>query len=190
MPRRAILVIDMLEDFISGDLRCSRAERIVAPLERLLAAARSRGIPVVYANDAHLAGIDGELRLWGVHAMAGSDGARVTPSLAPQEGDYVLEKRRYSAFFQTGLHLLLRELNVDTLVLTGVQAHICLCHTAADAFYWNYHLEVPEDGAEAFDEDCYRLAFRWLKDMYGVGKTDVDAVIASMDRESAAKTAK
>ena len=183
MAKRAIIVIDMLNDFITGDLRCARAERIIPPLEELIKTARANDVPIIYANDAHLEAVDGELKLWGSHAMAGSKGAKVIPQLAPVNGDYVIEKRRYSAFFQTGLKLLLDELQVDTLVLTGLQAHICLCHTAADAFYWNYKIEIPQDGTEAFDDDCYRLAFRWLKDMYGIEPVTVEETISEIEKK-------
>lgn len=87
---------------------------------KLTTAARAVGMPVVFTNDAHLPGIDRELALWGAHGIAGTPEAQTSPLLDPQPTDYVVEKRRYSGFFQTGLLLLLNELDVDTLICCGM----------------------------------------------------------------------
>ena len=72
MARYAVIVVDMLNDFVTGSLGCDNAKKIVEPLQRLCDAARERDVPVVYANDSHLKGIDRELELWGDHAVRGA----------------------------------------------------------------------------------------------------------------------
>ena len=66
----AILVVDMLNDFVTGSLACDRGKAIVPATARLLKAAREKGVPVIFCNDAHLPGIDRELQIWGDHAIA------------------------------------------------------------------------------------------------------------------------
>ncbi|MDR2493118.1 MAG: cysteine hydrolase [Coriobacteriales bacterium] len=178
MPQTAVIVVDMLNDFVTGSLACKRAERIIPPLVRLISAAREAGVPVVYTNDSHLKGIDHELALWGEHAMRGSAGAEVIPELAPCELDYVILKRRYSGFFQTDLNILLKELGVTDLVLAGLHTHMCVRHTAADAYMWGYRLIVPTDGTDAFTEDDYGSGLAYLKSVYAASLTDCDSVIA------------
>lgn len=177
MPRKAVLVIDMLNDFVKGSLKCERAARIISPLEKLIHAARSRKIPVIYCNDAHLKGIDRELLLWGEHALAGTEGAQVIEELKPSAGDYVILKRRYSGFFQTDLRLLLEELNVDALIVTGLLVNICVRHTVADAYYWGYRLFIPSDATEDVTEEDYRSGLDYLAKMYGAQITSVEEVI-------------
>jgi len=179
MSREAVIVIDMLKDFVWGSLKCERALRIIPPLKKLLEAARSKGVPVIYANDSHYKGVDRELLLWGEHALAGSEGAAVIEELKPLPGDYVVPKRRYSAFFQTDLQLLLEELGADTLILTGLHANMCVRHTAADAYYWGYRILVPDDATEAFAEEDYREGLEYLKKVYGAVITTVEEVIKS-----------
>ena len=94
----AILVVDMLNDFVTGSIGCDRAVEILPATARLLDAARAAGVPVIYCNDSHLPGIDRELQIWGDHAIKGTPGAEVVPELAPQPQDYVVPKRRYSGF--------------------------------------------------------------------------------------------
>ena len=107
MGKKAVILVDMLNDFVTGALTCDRAKAIVPQLEKLVKAAREKGVYVIYANDAHIKGVDRELQLWGDHAIIGTGGAEVIPELTPQEGDFVVPKRRYSGFFQTDLHLSL-----------------------------------------------------------------------------------
>ena len=119
LNKPAILVVDMLNDFVYGALACDRGKAIVPATAQLLEAARKRGVPVIFCNDAHLKGIDRELKLWGDHAIAGTEGAKVIPELNLSECDYVVPKRRYSGFFQTDLDITLKELGVETVVMTG-----------------------------------------------------------------------
>jgi len=123
----AVIIIDMLDDFVTGALANPRSERIIPNIAELAARARERGWPVVYANDAHLPG-DFEERVLGPHALAGTAGARVIEALAPQPGDLELPKRVYSAFHETGLDLYLRQHGVDTVILTGQHTNICVRH--------------------------------------------------------------
>lgn len=180
MERKAVLVIDMLEDFVFGELRCERAERIIPNLQKLLKAARESNIPVIYCNDAHYP-TDFEMKRWGLHALKGSEGARVIKELEPQSGDYVIEKRVYSAFFETGLDSLLRSLyggrGVETLILTGLHANICVRHTAADAFFRGYKIVIAKDGVEAFSEKEYKEGIDYLKFAYGAIIKNVDEII-------------
>ena len=104
--KMAILVVDMLNDFVTGALKCDRGLAIVPQTAKLLKEARLCNVPVIFCNDAHIKGIDHELKLWGDHAIAGTKGAEVIPELELCEKDYVVPKRRYSGFFRTDLELL------------------------------------------------------------------------------------
>jgi nicotinamidase-related amidase len=176
--KTAVILVDMLVDFVTGSLRLDRAQRIIPPLASLIAAARSKGVPVIYANDAHIKGVDKELKLWGDHAIKGTPGAEVVPELAPVEGDYIIPKRRYSSFFQTDLQLLLTELGIEKLVITGLHAHLCVRHTSADAFQWGYEVIIPTDGVETFSEELVQSALAYLKDNYGALITTIPEIIA------------
>ena len=174
--KQALIVVDMLNDFVTGSLACERGKAIVKPLEKLIAAARENNVTVIYANDNHIKGIDYELKLWGDHAIRGTKGAEIIPELAATEKDFVINKRRYSGFFQTDLHVLLRELGVDTLILTGLHTHMCVRHTTADAFYWGYKLIVPKDGTDAFTKEDYDYGLKYLKDVYGATISSVEEI--------------
>lgn len=177
MSKRAILVVDMLNDFVTGALKCDRGLAIVPKTAELLRGAREKGVPVIFCNDAHLRGIDHELKLWGDHAIAGTKGAEVIPELELCDKDYVVPKRRYSGFFHTDLDLLLKELGVDTVILTGLHAHMCVRHTAADAYQLGYGIVVAKDATDSFTEEDYLYGIKYLKEVYGAEITDVDSLL-------------
>ena len=178
MSKSAILVVDMLNDFVTGALKCDRGLAIVPKTAELLRAARAKNVPVIFCNDAHLKDIDHELKLWGDHAIAGTKGAEVIPELELCATDYVVPKRRYSGFFHTDLDLLLKELGVDTVILTGLHAHMCVRHTAADAYQLGYNIVVAKDATDSFTEEDYLYGIKYLKETYGAKVTDVDTLVS------------
>jgi nicotinamidase-related amidase len=177
---KALVVIDMLEDFVQGKLANPRAEAVIPPLQRLLACARDEGWVVVFSNDAHEPG-DPELKVWGEHAMAGTPGARVIAELAPKPGEreLVSPKRAYGAFDGTGLDERLRELGVDEVVLAGQHTHICVRHSAYGALIRGYAVTVPRDAVCAFEGVDEDEALEYLHSVYGAQITTVDELLAS-----------
>jgi len=180
--KAAVIVIDVINDFLSGVFGSERAERIVPEIGRLIRHARGEGVPVIHVTDAHLPGIDREFEIWGSHAVDGSDGAQIVDAVAPAAGDYHIKKRRYSAFYATGLEALLRELGVDTVVLTGLVTNICIQHTAADAFFRGHRVVVPRDCVEAPSDEEQRTALSYMERMYGAEITTSEALMRGMLR--------
>lgn len=179
----ALIIVDMLEEFVRGRLRAEAAEAIVPNIARLLRFARCFRIPVIYAVDNHYPGVDAELRLWGPHAIRGSPEARVVEELKPEEGDYIVPKRRYDAFFETDLDLLLRELGVDTVILTGIHTHICVQQTAVGAFYRGYRIIVPTDCVAAATKEWHDRGLEYMRSFLGAELTTSDALIEALKRE-------
>ncbi len=183
MENPAVIVIDMLNDFVHGSLRCDRAERIVPAIGRLAASARERGVPVIYSNDAHYPHDPEVVNRWGQHAIKGTKGAEVIPVLEPSRGDFVVEKSAYSGFFETGLDPLLRSLyggrGVKTVVLCGLHTHMCVRHTAADAFFRGYRVVVAKDAVEAFTEEDHLSGLKYLTDAYNAELKTVSEIVSS-----------
>lgn len=162
----ALIVDDILEEFVYGKISSPRAKNIVLPTKRLIAVARKSKIPVVYVSDAHLPS-DPEMALWGPHAMKGTKSAEVIAALKPAKNDYLFEKRVYSSFQGTGLELLLHDLKVDTIAIVGLLTEICVRHTAADAFMRGFKVKIPKDCVEALTSKAQIEGLHYLKSMYG-----------------------
>jgi nicotinamidase-related amidase len=165
-PGSALLVIDMLNDFIEdeGALLVPGAARIVPRIARILEDARRQGIPVIYVTDSHRED-DHEFRFWPAHAVSDTWGGEIIRELQPEPGDYIIPKRRYSAFFGTDLDNYLRELGIRKVYLTGVLTNICVYVTALDAAMRNYGVAVFKDAVASLSEDTDRFVFQQLEDV-------------------------
>ena len=180
---KALVIIDMLDDFVGGALANQRAQAIVPPLKRLLDHARFEGWVVVFSNDAHRPD-DPEMKIWGEHAMAGSPGAQVIPELRPQPGEheFISPKRYYGAFEGTGLDERLRDEGVDEVVLAGQHTHICVRHSAYEALIHGYQITVPRDAVCAFEGVSEEDALEYLRGAYGARITTVDELISGQEK--------
>jgi len=172
----ALLIVDLVNDFVTGKLPCARAKRIIPNVRRLADGARKAGVPVIYCNDAHLPS-DFELKVWGEHSMKGTKGAEIIPELRAVKGDYVLDKRTYSCFFETALDTVLRAHDVREFVVTGLHTNICCRHTSADGFFRGYVPVIPEDGVDAMDETAHRSGLEYIKTIYQGEITDSATIL-------------
>ena len=153
-PRRAaLIVVDMQNDFVSdgGSLRVPDAEATIPAIATLLELARGSGMRVVFSQDTHRDG-DPEWEIWPEHAREGTWGWQIVDALAPRPDETVLRKVRYDAFYGTPLDHLLRLWGVDTLVLCGTVANICVHYTAASAALRWYSVIVAKDAVSALEQ--------------------------------------
>ena len=176
----ALLVIDELGDPTGTPLEDALLPSILQTA-KLTEAARKVGMPVIFTNDAHIPGIDHELALWGTHGIAGTPEAQTSPLLDPQPTDYVVEKRRYSGFFQTGLLLLLNELGVDTLICCGMDTNICVKHTVADAYFNNFNIIVVGDATATFLVGDQEEGLEYMRTCYAAKIINTDEAVGLVE---------
>ncbi len=167
--RYAVVVVDMLHDFVYGKIKCDRAVPMIPRTGELADRARGAGIPVLYANDSHTRR-DFEIYRWGEHAMRGSKGARVISELRPRKKDVEIPKTTYSSFFNTRLERELKKTHdgkgANTLILSGLHTDCCVRHTCADAFFRGYESIVAGDAVNSFTELQYKTGLQYVKFWY------------------------
>lgn len=166
MSRHAILIIDMLNDFANekGALYCPGTSRITENLQGLLKWARERegdDIQIVHIQEAHREK-DADFRVRPTHAVVGTWGSDFIEELYPEDGEYIVPKRRHSGFQYTDLDLYLREENIDTVVVTGVWTNVCVRSTATDALARAYKVIALSDGCDSKTEEMHEYG---LKDL-------------------------
>ncbi len=168
-PRYAVVVVDMLNDFVYGKIKCERAIPMIPRTGEIADAARSAGIPVLYANDSHMRR-DFEINRWGEHAMRGTKGASVIKELKPRKKDTQIPKTTYSSFFNTRLERELKRTHngkgANTLILSGLHTDCCVRHTCADAFFRGYETIVAEDAVNSFTELQYKTGLQYVRFWY------------------------
>src|SRR3989304_282760 len=164
--KKAIIVVDMINDFVTGKLGSPRAQKIIPNIAALLKKARKQGIPIVYLRDAH-SSTDKEMNIWGEHAMKGTEGSEIVPQLKPEKNDIVIEKNWYSGFVDTGLPEVLKKLGVDTLIILGVSTDICVQNNVGHAYFSGYKTIVPLDCTASIDQEAHEQALKYMKNIYG-----------------------
>jgi nicotinamidase-related amidase len=164
MKKQALLIIDMLNDFVEdwGSLKVKNAKSIIDNIKKKIEEVE---FPIIYVCDSHREK-DPEFELFPVHAVENTEGSKIIKELTPKKTDFVVLKRRYSGFFQTQLDLLLRELKVEELILTGLVTEICIYHTAADAYFRGYKLIIPKDCVIGLSKEAHDLALKNMQNLF------------------------
>jgi len=163
-----LLVVDVLNDFEHEDgetLLASFRERSPG-LREALERARRDGTPVVYVNDRHGSWVDDASALVR-RALAGA-GGDVVGAVAPQPGEPVMLKGRYSGFDHTALDLLLGELGAERLLLAGGATEACVVQTGIDAREHGLQVTILADACATLDEELERVALRYAEEVAGM----------------------
>ncbi len=163
---KALVVIDMQNDFCQPDGKLyggDRVRRVIEPIRKVIEEFRSRGYRIIYTQDWHRKD-DPEFRIWPPHCIENTWGAEIINELSPED-DYVVRKRRYTAFFGTDLDMYLRENGIQELYLSGVLTNICVLHTASDAVLRGYSVTVIGDCTEALSMEDYDYAIKHMKNI-------------------------
>ena len=169
MAGQALIVVDMLNDFVDpgGALYCGETARDIVPfVARRLAAHRAAGSAVIFLHDAH-APDDREFQRFPPHCVAGTWGGEIIADLAPQPGETLIAKTRYSGFFGTELERVLAAAGVDTVEVVGVCTSICVMDTVGGLANRDYAIRVPQNGVADFDAEMHAFALRRMKQLYG-----------------------
>ena len=182
--RTALVVVDMQNDFVKdgGTLVVPDAEASIPKIQRLLELARGSGMRVVYSQDTHTDG-DPEWEIWPEHAREGTWGWRIADEISPQEGETVIRKVRYDAFYGTHLDHFLRIWGVDTLIICGTVANICVHYTAASAGLRWYDIVIPKDAVSALDPFDLEASLRQTAFLFH-GRISTSAAIRTKDEDA------
>jgi ureidoacrylate peracid hydrolase len=187
--KSAVIVVDVQNDFCSPDGALGRtgaptaaAMAMIPNLQRLLAAARAVGAPVIFIQTIHEDATDSDA--W-VARSGGSVSACCRKNtwgsefteVAPLPDEPVVIKHRYSAFVNTRLDSILRTLKIETLVMTGVSTNVCVESTARLGYMLDYHIVFLSDCTAAYSEAEHEGALYNMRTHFGKVVT-ADEVIA------------
>jgi ureidoacrylate peracid hydrolase len=197
-PKRcALVVIDMQNAFVApgAPMEVPAARAIVAPINRLAAELRKRGVTVIWIShqnakdgrdwagffDAFIA--PGRRSDAAAALSAGSDLQKLFPELAVEKGDLRLTKNRYSPFIKNDLEQMLKQRGIDTLLIAGTKTNVCCECTARDAMMLDYKVALISDCTAALSDDEHRATLENVIQQFGDVLT-ADEALALLDRES------
>ncbi len=182
----AVVVVDVQNDFCHPDGVCAQAGNdpsaaiaMVPRLGRLLTSARQAGTPVVWIQTTHDASTDSPVwlaRRGGWPGEGGAPAVRTCQSgswgaefylLAPEPGEAVVVKHRYSAFAGTDLDVVLRTAGRTSLLLTGVATDVCVESTLRDGLFADYHVTLVEDCCASYHQESHDATVRTVENYFG-----------------------
>lgn len=184
--RSALLVIDIQQE----DFKELREDNLNDPKwdcirngKRVLDVFRAKKLPVIQIKEVHRPDmvdfgreLDGSE---GIHCLEDSPYTDYAKLTYPLPGEYLISKRRYSAFFGTDLEILLKGLHVDTLYLIGGLTDVCIHYTAVDAHQHDYHIKVVTDAVAGSSAEAHSYALKAIRYLQR------DAWVTTADVESA-----
>jgi len=146
-----LLIIDMQNDFISAGapIECPGGRDIIPNILNLKKWANDNSIPIIYTQETHRRqkvdfGLELE-RSEPEHCLENGDGVKIVKELEPDPDDYVLVKRRYSAYYQTDLELLLKGMKKNAVIITGAATNVCVYATALETQQRDMYAVVVSD---------------------------------------------
>ena len=184
--KTALLIQDLQNDVIiargafadSGSPQHAKEQNVVANVQKLAAAFRRKKAPVIhvwYIVEKGAPGLKLNAPLFQglkeANAMVrGTWGAAPADGLEPQKGDFVVEKMRMNAFYETRLDILLRGLGVEHLLITGAWTNMSIEHTARHAADAGYRAVVASDGTSTVDDEWQNVALNYaMQNVASVG---------------------
>lgn len=159
----AFMLVDLQYAYSAeSDFKTKDWGRIVTNVKRLLSTCREKRIPVIFVRmwrrpdgaDAHPNDPRNEAGK-PLYAVAETREAEILDEIKPMEGEIIINKQRFSGFFQTNLNLTLQGLGVNHLIMCGVSTDSCFLTTVYDAFFRAYEITIVKDACGASTEAAH-----------------------------------
>ncbi len=171
MSKTALIVVDMVRDFTDpqGLVYYPQNREILPRIVEAVERCRSYGMTLVFMQHCYREGKpEKNLENMRPNCIEGSGGEELDPLLPVDKAhDYVIKKRRYSAFFGTDLDLVLRENGVENVIIVGTKTNCCIRATVTDAYYLNYHVIVPRDAVATNSDAVNEVHLEDIRKYFG-----------------------
>jgi len=174
-----LIVVDMQNDFVHPDgalgkqgFKVDNLELLIGKINNLIKISKSYGIPVIGTRhiirqnkrgEAEGGGLWVEMRQFLKHEgfREGTWGAELVEGLEPPE--FIINKPRFSAFYETDLETLLRGVKVESIIFSGVATNVCVESTIRDAFFRDFRVISVEDCMGAYTREAHEGSLRTLR---------------------------
>lgn len=169
----ALLIVNPQEDYFGKDAVFKLGNNIVSEIQDLIKRVKEHDSIVVYVIDNHLPE-EIEFLSLSKHAIRNTNGAKIIDELKPDESIYVIEKRRYSGFYESGLDQLLKDLGIGTLIIAGGILETDIYQTCVDARFRNYEVYLVNNTYGFLDKKSKDNTIAHLKKFYDVEELQMD----------------
>ncbi len=172
--KKILIVVDPLNDFLlpDGKLFCGpTVEAIIPGMVKKVEEYMENGDDIIFLADAH-AEDDLEFEKFPPHCIAGTEGAKVHEDLElalhMYQNVFLVEKTRYSGFYGTNLHDILKYKRPDLVEVIGLCTSICVMDTVGGLANRDYKVNVYKDIVADFDQEMHEMSLKRMESLYGV----------------------
>ena len=190
-----VIVVDMQNDFCHEDgtyhrndpqtFQVGGIKQMIPRLQFFLSEMRKKEVPIVFCKYL----IDDEARDAGIYVKArpfilkeglrrNSWGGEIVDGLKSKKNDFIIEKSRFTAFYNTNMEIVLKSLKAETLFFTGVATNVCVESSIRDAFFRDYQCVLVEDCCKAWNEEFHLATIRNVIHGFGMVMTADEALDA------------
>ena len=171
----ALIVVDLVKDFTDpeGLVFYPMNREILPRIAGLVDRCHRWGVQVIFMQHRYRRGkYDRNLETMRPNCIEGSGGEDLDPLLpVDEEKDYIIQKRRYSAFYGTDLDLVLRENHIKNVVVVGTKTNCCIRATVQDAYFNDYFPIVLSDCVGTNSEEVNRIHLTDMDKYFGTVMT-------------------
>jgi nicotinamidase-related amidase len=176
--KTAIIIIDVQKDFFKDREMRRDSYRLIKRINELTKIGERNKIPVIWIkqqfkddlSDAYLGMRQNKIKV----TIAGTSGSRLLSKLSVRDFDISIIKKRYSAFYNTGLNDLLKKLKVNNLIIAGVKTYSCVRMTVIDAYQRDYEVIIALDCLAKTKSLHDQISLEYLLKYIAVAKTNRD----------------
>lgn len=162
----ALLVIDMQEDLFKKDRLVKHRMELTEHINKLINICRSKNVPIIWIgtqykddlSDAPKTFQKKNIRI----CIKGTPGEKFLSELDKEPTEKVFFKKNYSAFFDTPLDNYLKEHNIDTLIMSGINTHACIRTAAIDAFQLGYEVLIDPTCVDSYDIEHHEISLKYM----------------------------
>lgn len=164
--KTTILIIDMLNDFFLEGRLNENKEKLCQKINDLVQWGRKNNLPIIWVRqefrddlqDAFLVMKKNQIR----KTIENTKGAQILKELKQNKTDNEIVKKRYSAFYKTGLDNILEEKGIKQLILCGINTHACVRMAAIDAYQRDLEVIIASDCVDSYDKEHHEISLRYL----------------------------
>lgn len=176
--QQALLVIDLQEDFFKEGRLADNRNNLVQKVNELVDYAHNKNISVIWVRQEYDADLSDAPLYNKKHNKAiticGTAGAEFLPELHRNPDDKEVIKKRYSVFFGTDLEIYLKEMNIDIVIIAGINTMTCVRTTAIDAYQRDYEVILALDAVDGYDLEQHENSLKYLQYAVAEGKHNSD----------------
>jgi nicotinamidase-related amidase len=176
----ALIIIDMQKDFFKREELLKQKEILTTNINELTNEFRDHNQPVIWVkqvwkpdlSNAHL----GNKKSGEKIVIEGTEGAELLNELDFKDNDYTVVKTKYSGFYNTNLSKMLADLNLNKLVVCGINTHACVRMTVIDAYQRDFEVIVAKDCVGSYWKEHHDISMQYFSPTIAMVKSNKEII--------------